>query len=204
MLSAAEKEVAENQSELKKTMRTWFAGASELAKKEKDKVLTRVAAAQSKERKQAIRQEADAQVAAAGRRWNGETLAGRVAGADEGFAAKGRKAAEKNLNATTAEAKNKLHEMNSDLEQGSRELYEFAMAALEAATRSEASEPKASTPSKEPDRKKTFMVTYQTAKGRNHPSETHTDEVRASSADEAREIVHKQHPKARFKAIEEK
>jgi hypothetical protein len=199
MLSAVDKEVAENQSELKKTMRTWFAGASELVKKEKDKVLTRVAAAQSKERKQAIRQEADARAAAAGaRRW-GETTAGRVAGADEGFAAKDRKAANKNLNATTAEAKNKLHEMNSDLEQGSRELYEFAMAALETATRSEASEPETSTPGKEPDTQKTFAVTWTGSRGKRH-----TDVIRASSADGAKQEVLKQHSGARINKVEEK
>jgi hypothetical protein len=202
-LSTVEKEVAANESELRKTMYTWFVDTSERIKKEQDKVLTKVAAAQSKAAKQAIRQERDAYVTAAhthygdGRR----DRVGRVAAADSGFAARDKKASDKNAAAVRNDAKAKLQQMNTAMEQGSKELYEFAIAALEAAMPSSPTAPAAYTSSQGPDRQKTFVVTYKEGgkKGR-----MHTDSVRASSAEGAKEEVRKSHPHAKFKTVEEK
>ena len=47
---------------------------------------------------------------------------------------------------------------------------------------------------------KTFIVTYKAGKKK----QIHTDEIRAASAEEAKEKVREQHPHAAFKTIEEK
>ena len=61
----------------------------------------------------------------------GYEVAGRVAGADEGFAAKDLKGANKNAKAVTGAAKHELSQMDKDITKHYKELYHFALAALE-------------------------------------------------------------------------
>ncbi|MGD0383134.1 MAG: hypothetical protein ABSA77_06425 [Thermoguttaceae bacterium] len=126
-LSTVEKELTDTESDLKKSMGKWFADEKDRIKKEKDKILMPVAQAQYKAREQAIRQEADARAAAA----HPYRKSGRVADADEGMATRDLKAASKNTKSVTGGAKHELSEMDKEITEHYKELYHFAMTALE-------------------------------------------------------------------------
>ena len=198
-LSAVENERVKNDNELKEHMRQALVDTRERIEEVKDKVLTRVAHAQARASEERIRQEMDARVAAAGARSWGENRAGRVAGADEGLAGSDLKAANKNAAALTNEAKRELHNLSATFAKGSKEQYQFAMAALEAATRPERSRHPTHVSAKESHRQKTFVVTYRT-----HDGKTHTTDVHAPTAAEAKEKVRENEPRATFTNVKEK
>ena len=80
-LSAVEKDLAETESDLKTSLRKWFADEGDRIKKEKEKILTPVALAKHEAARQRIRQEADGRVAAAhpySRCWSGRRRRRRV------------------------------------------------------------------------------------------------------------------------------
>ncbi len=126
-LSAVEAEVVDTDRDLKNSLRKWFADETDRFNNEKEKTLTKVARAQSKAREQAIRQEADARAAAA----HPYRKSGRVADADEGMATRDLKGANKNVKAVTGAAKHELSQMDNDITKHYKELYHFALAALE-------------------------------------------------------------------------
>ena len=95
--------------------------------KEKEKELKKVAGALSKANQQRIRQEADARAAAA----HPYRKSGRVADADEGMATRDLNGANKNAKAVTGAAKHELSQMDKDITKHYKELYHFALAALE-------------------------------------------------------------------------
>ena len=101
-LSAIEKDVAETETDLKKSLGKWFADEKSRITKEKEKVLTKVALAQHEARRQRITTEEDAEVAAAHTHLYGKDRVGRVAAVEEGFAAKGLKAANKSVKPSLA------------------------------------------------------------------------------------------------------
>jgi hypothetical protein len=132
----------------------------ERVKKEKEKLLTEVARAQSKVNKQVIRKEyaekarTNADAVARARAYSrvgraasayrdADARASRAAGRDA-------KAAQKNANAVTREAKRELTEMDKDITAHSEQLYQFAMTALEKALPPEASGTEASAYGNEP------------------------------------------------------
>ena len=124
-LSAIEKDVAETETDLKKSLGKWFADEKSRITKEKEKVLTKVALAQHEARRQRITTEEDAEVAAAHTHLYGKDRVGRVAAVEEGFAAKGLKAANKVRDAVTGAAKHQLTQMDRDITEHYTELYEF-------------------------------------------------------------------------------
>lgn len=132
-LSSVEKELTETESDLKKSLGKWFGDEKDSIKKEKEKILTPVAQAQHKENEQAIRKEKDARQAAA--HWHPlreyEDRAGRVAGADKKSAAEDQKEANKNAKAVIGDAKHELSEMDKEITEHYKQLYHFALAALE-------------------------------------------------------------------------
>lgn len=201
-LAAVKKELADNESELKKRVRTWFADAQERAAEEKDKALrpammARIGVAQEK-----ARQEQDARTAGA----HPYSHRGGAAAADEGMATRDLKADKGNANALAKHAMGELHAMDKALAQGSRELYEFALVALEKATGEAGGTPGSGTvppnaAASGPGKQKTFVVTYKQG-GKN--GQTHTEEIRAASVEEAKGKVREHHPHAKFKSVEEK
>ena len=129
-LSAVEKELAETKSDLKASLRKWFADETGRFNKEKEKELKKVAGAQSKAKEQRKREEEAARVAAAHtHRW-GKDRVGRVAAAEKKLAAQDEKAAGKNAKAVTKEAKRDLTQMDKDITEHYKELYDFALTAL--------------------------------------------------------------------------
>jgi hypothetical protein len=123
--------VAETESDVKKGLGKWFVDEKSRIAKEKDKVLTKVALAQHEARRQRITTEKDAEVAAAHTHLYGKDRVGRVAAAEEAFAAQGLKAATKSASAVTGAAKHQLTQMDRDITEHYKELYDFALAALE-------------------------------------------------------------------------
>jgi len=140
-LSTVEKELAETESDLKKNLRKWFADEGDRIKKEKGKILTKVAKAQHKANEQAIRKQyaerARANADAVARshpysRVSGAARAARDANERQSRAADGNiKEANKNANAVTNEAKCALGEMDEEITNHYRQLYDFALTALE-------------------------------------------------------------------------
>jgi hypothetical protein len=209
-MAAVEKEVAEARSDLKNSLRKWFADETDRVKAEKEKVLTKVAGAKSKANEQRIREEEDRRERAAHYhpRRGYEDRTGRVAGADEKSAAQDRKAAGKNAQGVTREAKRELTQMDREINERNRELYGFALTALEnslpddavLSTKTPAAGKVPPPPKAEPsDGQKTFVVTYQTKNGK-----MHTEEIIAATAKEAKKKVREHHPHAVFKSIEVK
>ena len=137
-LSAVEAEVADTDKDVKNSLRKWFADETDRFNKEKEKALTKVARAQSKAREQRIRQEADARAAAA----HPYRKSGRVADADEEMATRDLKGASKNAKAVTGAAKHELTQMDKDITKHDKELYHFALAALEKSLPGDASDTK--------------------------------------------------------------
>ena len=137
-LSAVETEVAETETDLKTNLRKWLADETDRFNKEKEKELKKVAGALSKANQQRIRQEADARAAAA----HPYRKSGRVADADEGMATRDLKGANKNAKAVTGAAKHELTQMDKDITKHNKELYHFALAALEKSLPGDASDTK--------------------------------------------------------------
>ena len=136
-LSAVEAEVAETESDLKTSLRKWFADEGNRVKKEKDKLLTQVARAQHKAREQVIKKEYDEEARAnadavarsheaaidAGSRHavRDARIAGAASAARDADARASRaasrdiKGANKNTKAVTGEAKRELTQMDKDI-----------------------------------------------------------------------------------------
>jgi hypothetical protein len=131
-LSTVEKELAETDRDIKTSLRKWFTDEGDRIKKEKEKALTKVAAAKSEADRQRIRLEKDARIAALHTRRDG-TLdrVGHEARADEKLAAQDLKAAQKHLEAVTKEAKRAVAQIEKETAEHCKQLYQFAMAALE-------------------------------------------------------------------------
>ena len=152
-LSAVEEERAADESELKQRMRTIYAEGTKKIEDEKDKALMREIHARGDAERQRIRKEADARVAAAHTHEYGRDRVGRVAAADGASAGQDLKRADKNLSTATKQANEKSREINAALEQGSKELYKLAMAALEEAMPSDPSDAGPYLSSQQPDPK---------------------------------------------------
>jgi len=131
-LSAAEKELSGTIHDVKASVREWFAGEQDRMNKEKGKALTKEADAQHKANLQRIRKEKDARAAAAHTHRGGwKDRTGRVAAADKKVSEQDEKAANKNAKAVTGEAKRELTQMDKDITEHYKQLYQFALAALE-------------------------------------------------------------------------
>ncbi len=207
-LSAIEKERSDAETELKSTVRSWYVDEKQRIDAEKEKDVRPGAFARLKVAEQRERQEKDARVAAAHTHLWGQDRVGRVASADERFASGDLKAEKKNANAMAKDATKNLRAMDAALSGESREMYAFALRSLAAVTIEKApvetkaaAETKAPVETKAADRQRTFIVTYKAGKKK---GQIHTEEIRAASAEEAKEKVREQHPHAAFKTIEEK
>jgi hypothetical protein len=130
-LSAVERQRAADESDAKKSLTKWFSDQKSRYEKEKGKILEKVARAHHTANQQAIRQEQDARVAAAHTHRGGKDRVGRIANADKKMATRDLNAAKKNSRAVTKEAKQQLAEIDEKIAEHSKELYDFALAALE-------------------------------------------------------------------------
>jgi hypothetical protein len=181
-LSAVEKDIADDEDELKKRMADCFAGLSQRIGTEQEKSYSRALAARSLVKRQANRQ------AEVGLHSETGILVGRE-----------KAVAENNANAVVSAEEQKLQQMNAALEKQARQLYDFALDALEEAM---PSVPKATKPVNERRNKKIFSVTYRRMHIRGNP--TVTDLIQAESEDDAKKEVLKKCPFAEFQHIEEK
>jgi len=158
-LSTIEKELAERERDLKKSLGEWFLDEKSRIKKERDKILTPVAQAQHKVREQGIKKErADESSAAADAVARSHSAAAyyeshhrvtariavadsRVAGAASAVSDAARKAsqsadrdiqdASENAQAVIGDAKHELAQMDKEITEHYEQLYHFALAALE-------------------------------------------------------------------------
>jgi antitoxin component YwqK of YwqJK toxin-antitoxin module len=143
-LSAVDKERAADEADAKKSLTKWFSDEKSRYEKEKGKVLGKVARAHHTANQQAIRQEKDARVDAAHTHHWGKDRVGRVAHADKNMATRDLNAAKKNSKAITNEAKHELSEMDTEIAEHCKELYQFALAALDKSLPDNASQVKPS------------------------------------------------------------
>jgi hypothetical protein len=130
-LSAVEKQVAETESDLNKSLRKWFTDEGDRFKKEKGQILKKVADAQGIVRRQQIRQEeARRQKGIHTHRDGSLDRNGHAALEEERSATRDLKEARKNLEAITREAKLEMNQMEQENTKHYKELYRFALAAL--------------------------------------------------------------------------
>ena len=197
-LSAVKKGLSETESDLTKSVRKWFTDEGDQAKKIKERLLTKVAHAQSMVRKQQIRQEEARRIKGIHTHRDGSLdPIGHEALQEEKSATRDLKEAKKNLEAVSGEAKRELSQMDEKTKEHYKELYHFALTALEKSLpdRDVPPPPKVGAP----DVQKTFVVKFRAGNGKRH-----TQEILAATAEEAKEKWRERYPNAVLKSIEEK
>ena len=190
-------QIAKDDTELRTRLRDWVAKGSKAVDDAKNKAIKRAGVARMENDTQKARQDADRRVAAAHNHfYYGKDRVGRAAAADAQAAGDARKAAANKQKNAGAEDKRNIENAMAEAEGDSNELYDFAMKALDAAMPSESAAPAASAGTT-----RTYKVTYQEGR-KNGP--VHTDEIVATSPEDAKAKVRAYRPKAKFQKVVEK
>jgi antitoxin component YwqK of YwqJK toxin-antitoxin module len=180
-------------NDLRGRLRDWAANQSKAIDDAKTKAIKRAGVARMENDVQRARQEADSRAAAAHTHLWGKDRAGRVAAADARAAGEARKATANKQKNAGAEDKRNLENAVSEQQGESQDLYAFAMKSLDDMMPSESTESAAS-----PSATRTFLVTYQEGKKN---GAVHTDEIVATSPDDAKAKVRAYRPNAKFRKV---
>jgi len=130
-LSVVEKELAETERDLKKNVMKWSTDERDHIEKAKGKTLTKLADAKSHVARQRARVEKLARIVGLHTHPGGLDRIGQEAAAEKRSAEGDLKTEEKNLKAVTKEAKRALEQIDEEIKNHNKQLYHFALAALE-------------------------------------------------------------------------